>query len=233
MNWIIFGLISMLLFITLIEQRKTLDKSDWFRIVLLFLLCSLFINIFGLLIPLGCILGAIYAFRKRRNILIRPVIFGLVCLVITFYFPKISFNQIRELSNTNDYAKEFNQVKSVYKFSNNSEINSLLENSALEIKKKNPSTTITTDPQILFSIWVLSQSNTSIKDLDWLYYKAPQELHYYWQSYRPNETSMIEYIVFRNLGYMGVFKRNTTTSPYKLETIIEFDRFKSFNPMIP
>jgi hypothetical protein len=233
MNWIISLSIFLLLILSYVDLRKSLNTKAWIKIILGYMICSLYLDVFGLLIPIGAIVGFIYISRTKDNYLLRSIFFGLVCIIITFYMPKVNVNQVREISRIAEYSSQFNQVNSVYNYQSNSEINSLLNNKALEIKNKNNKSKIDIDPNVLFRIWVLSHKGFPIEDLDWLYYKSPFEIHYYWQSNHPDNFSSIEYVVFQGVGYMGMFKRDNTESPYRLYTIIEFDKFKVLNPMIP
>jgi hypothetical protein len=42
-----------------------------------------------------------------------------------------------------------------------------------------------------------------------------------------------EYIIFQDVGYLGVYKRADIKSPFALQAVYEFDRFKLNNPQIP
>jgi hypothetical protein len=91
---------------------------------------------------------------------------------------------------------------------------------------------------ILFRIWVLNHRNLPIKDLDWLWSHAHNDLHFFWSEHNPaeqntNELKSLEYIVFQDVGYMGVFKRPDVKSAFSLQSVYEFDRFKNNNPQIP
>jgi hypothetical protein len=86
---------------------------------------------------------------------------------------------------------------------------------------------------ILFRIWVLNHRNLPIKDLDWLWSQAHNDLHFFWSVHNPNELNSLAYIVFRDVGYLGVFKRSDVKSVFSLQAVYEFDRFKTNNPQIP
>lgn len=158
----------------------------------------------------------------------------MISVCVIFYGPKISLSEIHELTKANKYTEQFNQIKSVSQFSIESDINEVLKAAASHLKEKNPKSEIPVEePHVAFSIWVLQHRNVAIKDLDWLRYEAPLELHYYWQSNRPDQRVTLEYVFFNEVGYMGVFERENEKEPYYLRKIYEFDRLKTFNPQIP
>lgn len=158
----------------------------------------------------------------------------MISVCVIFYGPKISLNEIHELTKANKYTEQFNQIKSVSQFSVESDINDVLRTSVNQLKVNNPKSEIPVeDPHVAFSIWVLQHRDVAIKDLDWLWYEAPLELHYYWQSNRPDQRVTLEYVFFNEVGYMGVFERENEKEPYYLRKIYEFDRLKTFNPQIP
>jgi hypothetical protein len=235
MGWFIWIGLLVLLLISYIDQRKNLDLRAWLWIIGIFMLCNFFVNLFGLLIPAGFIIGLIYMNKTKKFYLVKAHIFGLICVIATFYTPKFGLNEIKEFVRDSKYSSEFNEVKAVYHFNENSEINTLNLRAAEIIKEKNSKSTITIDTNVLFRIWVLSHKNLQIQDqdLDWLYYKSPQEYHYYWSSTRFNELNYTEHIIFRDVGYMGVFKRSDVNSPFYLQAVYEFDRLKMGNPPIP
>ncbi|QGQ99084.1 hypothetical protein EHS13_31505 [Paenibacillus psychroresistens] len=234
MGWIIWVSFFMLLLFSYWDQWKTLDFNEWLQIFLLFMLCNFYVNLFGLLIPAGFIIGLIYMNKKRRFYLAKALIFGLICVITNFYMPNFGLNEVKQYQLDAKYSAEFNNVNAIYHFNDNSEINALNKKAAELIKEKSPTTqTSIEDPKILFRIWALAHRNISIPDIDWLWSKAPYELHFYWSANRPNQLNDRQYVIFREVGYMGVFKRPDANSPFTLEAIYEFDRLKSGIPNIP
>lgn len=234
LSWILWICFFVSLLLSYVDQRKTLKLKDWMIIIGAFLLCEFYVNLFGLLIPVGFIIGLIVMNKKKTFLYSKALLFGLISVCVIFYGPKISLNEIHELTKANKYTEQFNKIKSVSQFSVESDINDVLSTSANYLKDKNPNSEIPVDdPHVAFSIWVLQHRNVALKDLDWLWYKAPIELHYYWQINRPDPLVTLEYVVFNEVGYLGVFERENTTSPYYLRKIFEFDRLKINNPQIP
>jgi hypothetical protein len=235
MGWFIWIGLLVLLLISYIDLRKNLDLRAWLLIIGVFMLCNFFVNLFGLLIPAGFIIGLIYMNKTKKFYLAKAHIFGLICVIATFYTPKFGLNEINAYVQNSKYTSEFNQVNAVYHFNPNSEINKINLRAAEIIKEKNPKSAITIDPNVLFRIWVLSHKNLQIQDqdLDWLYYKSPQEYHYYWSSTHPNELNSMEHIIFNGVGYLGVFQRADINSAFSLQAIYEFDHLKMGNPLIP
>ncbi|OZQ69579.1 hypothetical protein CA600_03210 [Paenibacillus sp. VTT E-133280] len=234
MSWIFWICFIVSLLVSYWDQRKTLRLKDWALIIGVFLLCEFYINLFGLLIPVGFFIALIYMYKKKQFLFSKALIFGLISVCVIFYGPKISLNEIHELTKANKYTEQFNQIKSVSQFSVESDMNGVLKAAASQLKEKNPKSEIPVeDPHVAFSIWVLQHRNVAIKDLDWLWYEAPLELHYYWQSNRPDQRVTLEYVIFNEVGYMGVFERKNEKKPYHLRTIYEFDRLKAWSPMIP
>lgn len=234
LSWILWICFFVSLLLSYVDQRKALKLKDWMIIIGAFLLCEFYVNLFGLLIPVGFIIGLIVMNKKKTFLYSKALLFGLISVCVIFYGPKISLNEIHELTKANKYTEQFNKIKSVSQFSVESDINDVLSTSANHLKDKNPNSEIPVDdPHVAFSIWVLQHRNVALKDLDWLWYKAPLELHYYWQINRPDPLVTLEYVVFNEVGYMGVFERENTTSPYYLRKIFEFDRLKTNNPQIP
>lgn len=234
MSWILWICFFVSMLLSYLDQRKTLKLKEWMIITGAFFLCEFYINLFGLLIPVGGIIGLIVMNKKKTFLYSKALIFGLISVFVIFYAPKINLNQIRELSEANKYTEQFNQVKAVSNFKVESDINDVLRTAANQLKDKNPKSEIPVDdPHVAFSIWVLQHRNIALKDLDWLWYKAPLELHYYWQINCPDPLVTLEYVVFNEVGYMGVFEREHEKEPYHLRTIYEFDRLNAWNPMIP
>lgn len=234
MSWIFWICFIVSLLVSYWDQRKTLRLKDWALIIGAFILGEFCVNLFGLLIPVGFIIGLIYMYKKKQFLFSKALIFGLISVCVIFYGPKISLNEIHELTKANKYTEQFNQIKAVSQFSVESDINDVLQTTANHLKDKNPKSEIPVeDPHVAFSIWVLQHRNVAIKDLDWLWYEAPLELHYYWQSNRPDQQVTLEYVFFNEVGYMGVFERENEKEPYYLRTIYEFDQLKTFNPQIP
>lgn len=234
LSWILWICFFVSLLLSYVVHRKTLKLKDWMIIIGAFLLCEFYVNLFGLLIPVGFIIGLIVMNKKKTFLYSKALLFGLISVCVIFYGPKISLNEIHELTKANKYTEQFNKIKSVSHFSVESDINVVLSTSANHLKDKNPNSEIPVDdPHVAFSIWVLQHRNVALKDLDWLWYKAPIELHYYWQINRPDPLVTLEYVVFNEVGYLGVFERENTTSPYYLRKIFEFDRLKTNNPQIP
>lgn len=234
MSWIFWICFIVSLLVSYWDQRKTLRLKDWALIIGAFILGEFCVNLFGLLIPVGFIIGLIYMYKKKQFLFSKALIFGLISVCVIFYGPKISLNEIHELTKANKYTEQFNQIKAVSQFSVESDINDVLQKTANHLKDKNPKSEIPVeDPHVAFSIWVLQHRNVAIKDLDWLWYEAPLELHYYWQSNRPDQQVTLEYVFFNDVGYMGVFERQNEKGPYYLRTIYEFDQLKTFNPQIP
>lgn len=54
------------LLLSYLDQRKILKLKDWVIIIAAFLLCELYVDLFGLLIPVGFIMGLIYM-NKRKS----------------------------------------------------------------------------------------------------------------------------------------------------------------------
>ncbi|WHY17167.1 hypothetical protein QNH28_16780 [Paenibacillus sp. G2S3] len=234
MSWIFWICFIVSLLVSYWDQRKTLRLKDWALIIGAFILGEFCVNLFGLLIPVGFIFGLIYMYKKKQFLFSKALIFGLISVCVIFYGPKISLNEIHELTKANKYTEQFNQIKAVSQFSVESDINDVLQTTANHLKDKNRKSEIPVeDPHVAFSIWVLQHRNVAIKDLDWLWYEAPLELHYYWQSNRPDQQVTLEYVFFNEVGYMGVFERENEKEPYYLRTIYEFDQLKTFNPQIP
>ncbi|NQX69963.1 hypothetical protein HQN90_27900 [Paenibacillus alba] len=234
MGWLLWGGLLVLLLLSYVNQRQNITKLMWLTIVAVYLVCNVYVNLFGLLVPVGVIIAFVYMKKAKKPILTTALIFGLICVISTFYVPKISWSQLKAHSQDIQYSAEFNQVNAVYHFSADSEIHELLSKSALALQDKNPQSEINIeDPHVLFSLWVLSHQGLPMTDLDWLWYKAPLELHYYWQSSRFDELTNKEYIQFRDVGYMGVFTKSEKNSPYKLQAVYEYDRLKMNNPIIP
>ncbi|MEK4237721.1 hypothetical protein [Paenibacillus sp. FSL H7-0714] len=234
MSWILWTCFFVSLLLSYLDQRKILKLKDWVIIIAAFLLCELYVDLFGLLIPVGFIMGLIYMNKKKKFLYAKALMFGLITVFVIFYTPKISFQQIKALSESNKYTEQFNQVKAVSNFKIESDVNNVLQKAANHLKDKNPNSEIPVDdPHVVFSIWVLQHRNVALQDLDWLWYKAPLELHYYWQINRPDPLVTLEYVVFNEVGYMGVFEREHEKEPYHLRTIYEFDRLKTWTPMIP
>ncbi|MCQ6563274.1 hypothetical protein [Paenibacillus mendelii] len=172
--------------------------------------------------------------KTKKSYLSKALIFGFISTLVLAYIPNVSFDQIKVLTQAGKYTNEFNQVQAVYHFTKGSDINTVLQSAADHLKTNNPKSEIRVDdPHVLFSIWVLRHKNIAMKDLDWLWYEAPLEIHYYWQSNRPDPLVNMEYVIFGNVGYMGIFNRENEASPYYLQTIYEFDRLKQNNPLIP
>ncbi|BBH24393.1 hypothetical protein Back11_57380 [Paenibacillus baekrokdamisoli] len=229
--WVSF---LVLLLVSYVDQRKTMDAKNWLMVIGVYFVCEFSVNLFGLVIPVGFIIALLYVKKKINFPLSKALIFGLISVYAISYAPKITFNQIKEISQTSRYSNEFNQIKSVSNFSSESDINAVLKTAAEGLKDKNPASEIRIeDPHVTFSIWALNHKNIAIKDLDWLWYEAPRELHYYWQSNRPEPLIDMEYVIFHDVGYMGVFQRDDTNSPFYLRTIYEFDRLKMNNVSIP
>jgi hypothetical protein len=235
MGWVLWASsFLVLLLLSYLDQRKNLTSSMWIKIVAIFLFCSFFINLMGLMIPAGFILALIYVNKKKQFYLAKALIFGLVCVVVTFYIPKFGFSVIKENKLDTQYTSEFNQVNAIFHFKTNSEINTLQRKAAEMAKAKNPKSDVTIDdPMILFRIWVLNHRGLPIKDLDWLWSQAHKDLHFFWSAHNPNALNSWEYIIFQDVGYMGVFKRPDEKSDFSLQAIYEFDRFKTNNPQIP
>lgn len=234
LSWILWICFFVSLLLSYFDQRKTLKLKEWMIIIGAFLLCEFYVDLFGLLIPVGFIIGLIVMNKKKKFLYSKALIFGLISVFVIFYAPKISFQQIKEFTETKKYSEQFNQVIAVSNFSDESDINVLLQTAANHLKDKNPNSDIPVDdPHVAFSIWVLQHRNVALKDLDWLWYEAPLDLHYYWQSNRPDQQVTLEYVIFNEVGYMGVFERENEKESYYLRTIYEFDQLKTFNPQIP
>ncbi|TBL70531.1 hypothetical protein [Paenibacillus thalictri] len=234
MNGIIWISLLVLLLLAYVDRRRDMTVKMWLIVAGMFMLCQFYIDLFGLLIPAGCIAGLIYMRKAKKSYLSKALIFGLICVYANFYLPKITLTQLKEQVENAKYTAEFNQVRAVSQYSAASEVNAILQKAAEQLRDKNPKSEITIDdPHVLFSIWVLTHRDMSIQDLDWLWYTAPRELHYYWQSSRPDPLTTLEYVIFNETGYMGLFKRATASSPFLLESVYEFDRLKNANPAIP
>jgi hypothetical protein len=240
MGWLIWdSSFLVLLLLSYLDQRKSLTLSMWIKIVAIFMLCSFFMNLMGLLIPLGFIIALIYVNKKKQFYLAKALIFGIVCVIVTFYMPKFGFSVIKENKMDAQYTSEFNQVNAIFHFKTSSEINTLQIKAAELVKAKDPKSEITiSNPMILFRIWVLNHRNLPIEDLDWLWSHAHNDLHFYWSEnnlteQNSNEIKSLEYIVFQDVGYLGVFKRSDANSAFSLQAVYEFDRFKMNNPQIP
>jgi hypothetical protein len=235
MGWLVWGCsFLVLLLLSYLDQKRSLTLSMWIKIVAVFMLCSFFVNLMGLLIPAGFIIALIYVKKKKQFYLVKALIFGLVCVVVTFYMPKFGFSVIKENKLDAQYTSEFNQVNAIFHFKTSSEINALQHEAAELVKAKAPKSEITIDdPMILFRIWVLNHRNLPIKDLDWLWSHAHNDLHFFWSVHNPNQLNSLDYIIFQDVGYMGVFKRSDVKSAFSLQAVYEFDRFKTNNPQIP
>lgn len=59
MSWIFWICFIVSLLVSYWDQRKTLRLKDWALIIGAFLLCEFYVNFFGLLIPVGFIIGLI------------------------------------------------------------------------------------------------------------------------------------------------------------------------------
>ncbi|MFX3635488.1 MAG: hypothetical protein ACE3L7_04320 [Candidatus Pristimantibacillus sp.] len=231
---IIWFSLLVLLILSYFDQRQSMDMKAWLTIIGTYLICCFYINLFGLLIPVGFIIGLIHVNKKKKYYLSKALIFGLVAVIVLTYAPKIGIGQIKDLSQINQYSTEFNEVLAVSNFTYKSDITSILQTTADHLIDKSPDTTIRADdPHLLFSIWMMNHRNIAIKDVDWLWYKSPLELHYYWQSDRSNENISLEHVIFNDVGYLGVFQRVDGENSYYLKTVIEFDRLKRGNPLIP
>lgn len=234
MGWFLWLSLLVLLLLSYFDQRKNIDIKTWLAIIGIFLLCNFYVNLFGILIPAGVIIGMVYVKKRKKPYLSKALIFGFICVISSFYTPNFDWSQLKEHFQDAKYSAEFSQVNGVSHFSASSEINVNLHKSAVDLQDKNPISEIKIeDPHVLFSIWALSHKSLPMKDLDWLWYKSPQELHYYWQSNRPDEFTNMEYIIFNDVGYMGIFQRVDKNSQFILRTIYEFDRLKMNNPLIP
>ncbi|NOU77015.1 hypothetical protein GC098_37605 [Paenibacillus sp. LMG 31458] len=234
MGWILWICLLAFLLVSYFDQRKSMGLKKWFTILGVYFICNFSVNVFGLVIPVGFIIGLIYVNKTKQTHLSNALIFGLISVLALSYTPKISFNQIKQLSQVSKDSEQFNQVKAISNFTLESDINVVLKTAAENLKDKTPLSEIPIDdPHVAFSIWVLKHKNIAIKNLDWLWYEAPMELHFYWQSNRPDPLLDKEYVIFNNVGYMGVFQRTDASSTYYLQTIYEFDRLKTNNPLIP
>ncbi|UVI29161.1 DUF2691 family protein [Paenibacillus spongiae] len=234
MGWIIWICSVVFLWVSYFEQRKKMDLQMWLTLVGVYMVCLFSLRLSGILIPVGVLIGWIYMRKTKKVYLSKVLIFGFISALVFAYVPEVSFSQMKELSQAEQYAEEFNQVRAVYHFTQGSEIHADLQTAASNLKNINPETKISTDdPHVLFSLWVLQHKNKAVKDLDWLWYEAPRELHYYWQSNRSNERVNLEYAIFNHVGYLGIFNRANEESPYYLQKVIEFDRLKNNQPLIP
>ncbi|SFS48888.1 hypothetical protein [Paenibacillus sp. BC26] len=228
-----FGLLALLL-VSYLDQRKAMTLRMWLMIVALYCLCNFYVNISKVLIPVGFIIGLSYMNKKKHGFLLKALLFGLVTVTANFYLPTLSFHELRVHAKADQYASQFNEVRSITTVTADSEIHELLKKEAERLKTVKLASQIDIkDPHVLFQIWVLTHRNQAMKDLDWLWYEAPQQLHYYWQSSRSDEKTSVETMIFADVGYMGLFHRDHMDGEFKLQAIYEFDRLKNGNPSIP
>lgn len=66
LSWILWICFFVSLLLSYVDQRKTLKLKDWMIIIGAFLLCEFYVNLFGLLIPVGFIIGLI-VMNKRKH----------------------------------------------------------------------------------------------------------------------------------------------------------------------
>ncbi|WP_135549702.1 hypothetical protein [Paenibacillus cymbidii] len=234
MDWMIWIGLLVLMLLSYMDRMKTMGAKSWLLIVATYLACQFYVNLFGLVVPVGFFLGWLYAARTKRLHLAKALVFGLITVLAVAYVPKISLSEIGMAAQIKRETEQFNQIKAVARFTSDSTINADMQAAADTLKKNSPKSTIQADdPHVLFDIWVLRNRNVAVADLDWLWYEAPRELHFYWQSNRPDQLTDMEYVIFHDVGYMGVFKRANSASPYRLQSIYEFDRLKWNQPQIP
>lgn len=114
------------------------------------------------------------------------------------------------------YLQQFEEIKAVQQFDENSSIQKKLKRYL-----DDPEST-KSDGFAEFLTYVLTEQNIPIKDGEWLWEKARHEVGFRWSYSALDEKTAHLYLRFENgVEYFGVVKRKSETSPIYLALVIE------------